>query len=375
MENVTKELDGGNSIDLIYLDFAKAFDKVPYERLFKKLEAHGIKGDILNWIKNWLSGRSQKVGIQGEYSGWRYVTSGVPQGSVLGPVLFIIYINDLDCELVSKIGKFADDTKMCKRISSPQDVESLRSDLKKLYKWSEDWQMQFNVDKCAVIHMGHRNQQNEYSLGSNKLQKLTVERDLGIIIDNSAKFSEQCNAAIKSANSVLGMIRRSITCKSKEIIVSLYKTLVRPKLEYCVQAWRPFLKKDVIGLEKIQHRATKMIKECRGLKYEERLLMTGLTTLDDRRTRGDMIEVFKIIKGIDKVNYWDFFQLAANSRTRGHRYKLAKSRSKLEIRRNFFSQRVTNNWNDLPKTVVEAETVNSFKNRYDKYIKGVRLGN
>ena len=123
------------------------------------------------------------------------MTSGVPQGSVLGPVLFIIYINDLDCDLVSKVGKFADDTKLCKRISDPNDIELLRNDLQKLDKWSSDWQMQFNVDKCTVMHFGHKNQQNEYSLGNNSLKISASERDLGIIIDSSGQFSEQCNAA------------------------------------------------------------------------------------------------------------------------------------------------------------------------------------
>ena len=183
---------------------------------------------------------------------------------------------------------------------------NLRDDLRKLDKWSKDWQMQFNVDKCAVIHMGHKNKQNEYILGNHKLKKSTVERDLGIIVDNSAKFSGQCNAVIKNANSILGMIRRSITCKSKNIIVRLYKALVRPKLEYCVQAWRPFLRRDIDGLEQIQHRATKMIEECRNLNYENRLLLTGLTTLEDRRNRGDMIEVFKIVKGLDKLEQNNF---------------------------------------------------------------------
>ena len=120
---------------------------------------------------------------------------------------------------------------------------------------------------------------------------------------------EQCESALKSANSTLGMIKRNITCKSKKVIVKLYKALVRPKLEFCIQAWRPFLKKDVNKLEKIQHRATNMIEECRGLTYEERLKVSGLTTLTARRDRGDMIEVFKIMKGLEHVDYKTFFSL------------------------------------------------------------------
>src|SRR6267154_3383936 len=133
-EVVTKELDEGNNVDLIYLDFSKAFDKVPYKRLFKKLESHGVCDIVLNWIKNWLSNRRQRVCIDGEFSEWAEVTSGVPQGSVLGPILFIIYINDLDNNINSKLDKFADDSKLGKSLSNQNDVECLRKDLSNMEK-------------------------------------------------------------------------------------------------------------------------------------------------------------------------------------------------------------------------------------------------
>src|SRR5277367_4456458 len=153
---------------------------------------------------------------------------------------------------------------MCKSISSVKDAEILRNDLIRLDQWSKDWQMQFNLEKCVVIHMWQKNNQYEYMLGNKRLRQSKMEKDLGTIVDSSCKFSEQCNEAIKHANRTLGMIRRGITCKSKNIIVKLYKVLVRPKLEFCVQAWRPFLKKDIVNLEKGQHKATKMMQECRA---------------------------------------------------------------------------------------------------------------
>lgn len=367
-EEVTKMLDEGEAVDLIYLDFAKAFDKVPHCRLLTKLKAHGIGGNVLNWIKAWLSNRRQKVCIDDEFSDWANVTSGVPQGSVLGPVLFLIYINDLDEDLMSKIGKFADDTKMGKSVSSSEGVQKLQQDLVKLGNWAENWQMSFNTDKCAVIHLGSENRKHQYSLGNSVLRESTKERDLGIIVDSSMKFSEQCNTAVKNANSTLGLIRRTIKFKSQHIITKLYKALVRPKLEYCVQAWRPCLKKNIDNIEKVQHRATKMILECKYLQYEDRLIQTGLTTLEERRTRGDLIEVFKMIKGLNKTDYRKFFTLVRNNRTRGHRYKFIKNRSRLDIRKHFFSQRVVNEWNALPEIVVESESVNSFKNNYDKFV-------
>jgi len=153
METVTREMDEGNPVDLVYLDFAKAFDKVPYRRLYEKLKSHGFGGEVLKWVENWLIGRKQRVGIDREYSDWSNVSSGVPQGSVLCPILFITYINDLDSEIISNLDKFADDTKLSKSVSCMKDVEILRNDLRKLDKWANDWQMQFNVDKCSVIHV------------------------------------------------------------------------------------------------------------------------------------------------------------------------------------------------------------------------------
>ena len=171
-----------------------------------------------------------------------------------------------------------------------------------------------------------------------------------------------------SANVTLGMIEITINSKSKSIITRLYKALVRPQLEYCVQVWRPYLKKDIEKIEKVQRRATRMISECSKLSYEDRLNITGLPTLEARRNRGDLIEVFKILKGFSKVDYKHYFQLVNSSKTRGNKYKLVKSRSRLDIRKHFFSQRVVNEWNKLPDSVIEAESVNSFKNKYDSYV-------
>ena len=245
LENVTKVLDEGDPLDVIYLDFAKAFDKVPHKRLIKKLEAHGISGNVSRWIKNWLKDRRQRVNINGKTSNWADVLSGVPQRSVLGPLLFLIYINDIDDGIISKIWKFADDTKICKNIKNERDVEILRKDLEQLYKWSEDWQMLFNLDKCVVIHMGNKNKKCLYELGGQKLKSVEPERDLGIIVHSNGKTSEQCTMAANKANQILGMIKRNIKWKDKNVITKLYKALVRPKLEYCVTSMVPTAEKKI----------------------------------------------------------------------------------------------------------------------------------
>ena len=313
--------------------------------------------------------RKQRVALNGRYSNWGAVISGVPQGSVLGPLLFLIFINDLDEHVLSKLCKFADDTKIARVVGSEEEANKLRDDLKHLCDWANDWQMLFNVDKCVVMHLGYGNKNYRYEMAGHKLKQTDDERDLGVLISSNGKTSKQCLAAAKKANSVLGMIRRTIKSRSKEVIVRLYKALVRPHLEYCAQVWCPYLKQDISVLEKVQRRATKMIRSCRDYSYEDRLKYTDLPSLESRRIRGDMIEVFKLIKGHEKVDVNLFVSKSNNRRGRGHQYKLAKSRSRLDLRKYYFSNRVVNTWNSLPDPVVTVDTVNRFKAQLDRHIK------
>ena len=166
LEKATTVVDGGGNFDVIYLDFAKAFDKVPRRRLMKKVKAHGIRGPLLGWINEWLSGRRQRVVLNGKFSSWEEVLSGVPQGSVLGPLLFIIFINDLDASAatVDVIKKFADDTKLGQDVTDPRRCEALQASLDGLVEWAATWGMQFNVAKCKVLHLGARNTKHVYTM-------------------------------------------------------------------------------------------------------------------------------------------------------------------------------------------------------------------
>ena len=369
LEEITKWIDVGSPVDIIYLDFQKAFDKVPHQRLLLKLKAHGIGDSTTDWIEQWLTGRRQRVVVDGEVSNWKSVLSGVPQGSVLGPILFLIYINDLDDSITSNVLKFADDTKLFRKVITDGDKQHLQNDLDRLVKWSEKWQMLFNFGKCKCLHTGHGNLDVNYKMDDTVLGTTVKEKDLGVTINADMKVSEQCGIAASKGNQILGLIRRNITYKGQKLIIPLYKAIVRPHLEYCIQAWRPYRKKDINTLERIQRRATKMIPELRDLSYEERLKECGLTTLETRRLRGDQIEVFKILNGYENIDRNMFFSLKKDSRTRGHEVKLVKDQCRLDIRKHSFSQRTINEWNKLSADCVTASSVNMFKNKVDTYLR------
>ena len=301
-EEITKWVDEGSPVDVIYWDFQKAFDKVPHQRLILKLKSHGMGNSIINWIEQWLTDRKQRVVVDGEVSSWKSVLSGVPQGSVLGPVLFLVYINDLEEGATGSILKFADDTKLFRKTKEIGDKQNVQDDIDKLVKWSEKWQMLFNFGKCKWLHTGPGNTGMNYEMGGTILSKTVKEKYLGVTMNASMKVSEQCRIAASKGNQILGMIRINITYKEKSLIVPLYKAIVRPHLEYCIQAWNPHLRRDIDMLEKIQRRATKLIPGLSDLRYEERLKEWGLTTLETRRLRGDQIEVFKRLNGYENID-------------------------------------------------------------------------
>ena len=362
LEEITKWVDEGSPVDVIYLDFQKAFDKVPHQRLILKLKSHGMGNSIINWIEQWLTDRKQRVVVDGGVSSWKSVLSGVPQGSVLGPILFLVYINDLEEGVTSSILKFADDTKLFRKTKEIGDKQKVQDDIDKLVRWSEKWQMLFNVGKCKCLHTGPGNTGMNYEMGGTILSKTVKEKDLGVTMNCNMKVSEQCRIAASKGNQVLGMIRRNITYKEKSLIVPLYKAIVRPHLEYCIQAWNPHLRKDIDMLEKIQRRAPKLIPGLRDLRYEERLKEFGLTTLETRRLRGDQIEVFKILNGYENIDSNIFFEIRQSKITRGHNFTLVKKQSRLDVRKFSFSQRTIKVWNKLSTECVHASSVNMFKN-------------
>ena len=373
MDKVTAAVEKCENVDVIYLDFAKAFDKVPHRRLMEKLKSHGIGGKIGSWIEAWLLGRQQRVCLQGKASDWTAVTSSVPQGSVLGPLLFIIFINDLDSGIINSILKFADDTKVFGSINDMEDRDALQRDLDRMMEWAKVWQMEFNVDKCKVMHLGRDNIKYKYIMDGKELTTTDLEKDLGINLTKNLKTSYQCLQAYNKASQMLGLLGRTIKSRNPDILIKIYKGIVRPHLEFCSPVWAPHYRKDKELLEKVQHRFTRMFPHLRNLEYKKRLEILGLWTLEERRNRADLIEMFKIVKGKSGIKLEAMFEIDQNSGTRGHSYKVKKKFSKGNTRHYFFSERIVSRWNRLSQEAVDASSVNVFKGQLTK-MRRTRMG-
>ena len=329
--------DESKAVDVIYLDFQKVFDKVPHKRLLSKLNSHGITGKIHSWLEDWLYERKQRVVINGKESNWRNVLSGVPQGSVLGPILFVIYVNDMDEGLTCKISKFADDTKITGRVTTTAEKALLQSDLDRLVNWSNKWQMSYNVNKCNVLHIGSSNDRSNYSMNGTELLKVNEEKDLGVTTSNDLKPGKHCSEVVKTANKLIGFIGRTFEFKSDKVVLTLFNALVRPHLEYCVQFWSPYYRKDIEKLERVQRRATKLIPRLRNKPYEERLKELNLFSLEKRRLRGDLIEVFKMIRGFANVTISDYVTIDQERATRSNGFKIIGKTFRSEESKNFSS--------------------------------------
>jgi endonuclease/exonuclease/phosphatase family metal-dependent hydrolase len=369
LEKWTDELDKGNIVDVIFLDFKKAFDKVPHTRLICKLRHYGFSGSILLWIESFLQGRTQRVVYQQTHSDWREVKSGVPQGSVLGPILFIIYVNSLPNQVEhSDVFLFADDTKVFKSILQPSDRDKLQDDLEKMNEWTKESLLVFNAEKCVSMTIGRRgDNEGIYHIERAELKKIRSEKDLGVTIDNRLTFETHMWEKIKKANSIMATIRRTYQHLDKNTFTLLYKALVRPHLEYCNQAWHPHLRKHIDAIENVQRRATRLIPGMSDLSYPERLEALDLPTLAYRRLRGDMIETFKILtERYDNEVCGDL--LRPNLRqSRGHNLKLYKPQARTDIKKFSFTHRIVEPWNSLPAHVIEAPSTKAFEARLDRH--------
>ena len=305
-------LENHAGVDVVYLDFAKAFDRVDYNVLTRKLKAIGITGYVLKWLADFLIGRRQKVKVCGKLSSEGPVHSGVPQGSSLGPLLFLIMVSDIDsCVDQAIVSSFADDTRMLMKINGEEDCGKMQDDLNKIFKWASCNNMKFNAKKFELLNYSGRNRNlqliNEntrlfnypqyFDPEGNTIRSVEKLRDLGVTISCDANFVAQINKSVSKASRQAGWILRVFKTREPLAMKTLFKSMVLPHVEYCCPLWSPTKIGLVQQIEAVQRTFTSKINGLQDDNYWGRLKKLNLFSLERRRERYLIIYVFKIIQG------------------------------------------------------------------------------
>ena len=312
-EHLARNTSAGKQTDLILLDFSKAFDKVNHSKLLWKLHQYGIRGNALSWILAFLGNRSQTVVLEGEESESVPVTSGIPQGSVLGPILFLVYINDLPEELSSQVRLFADDTAVYLTVGGSEDEKVLQKDLDRLSVWENQWDMEFNPSKCQVVRVTTAKEviKSVYTLHGQVLEVVTSARYLGVDISSGLTWNSHIDRITGKANGTLvGYIRRNIKTKNRKVRETAFNTLVRPQLEFAAPVWDPYNKDKRLQLEKIQRRAARWTVN----NFDNRSSVTamldqlGWRSLEQRRADARLCLFYKIVYTRYKIQDTNFIR-------------------------------------------------------------------
>lgn len=359
------DLDASRDICVAYFDFAKAFDRVSIPKLLLKLNNAGVTGRLLSCIKSFLTNRVQSVRVGNAYSPLLSLRSGVPQGSVLGPVLFILFVNNIATYLPDNARSklFADDLKSYVSIGDDNDKYIFQQVLDGITKWSATWQLPLSVAKCSWMLITNRPPAtfDNYQLDCSSLSHLDETKDLGVLFNSKLNFSNHITSIIGKAKQRLFLICKSFHYSNSEALIIAFKTYVIPILEYCSQVWSPHSYSEIARIESVQRVFTKKLKSFEHLSYKDRLFKAGLCSLEHRRLIADLSLTYKILHGLTIADL--DFQLAPGSSTRGHLWKLSVPKVRLNSRLFFFSVRVVNVWNALSDDTVNATSFNSFKSQ------------
>lgn len=372
LHKVHQSLNNKENCDVIYLDFRKAFDSVPHNELLTKLWTIGITGNCWYWIREYLSGRSQQVCVNGCHSSSLPVISGVPQGSILGPLLFLLYVNNLPNQVLhSTPYLFADDTKCLKSVSSSSDSLQLQQDLDNLTAWSADWKLSFNELKCILLSFQPNNSSNyqlaptpttsQYQINGHRITSRLQHKDLGVVMSHDLSWTNHLTSITNQAYKKLGLLRRSFSSvTSVSAKKSLYLSLIRSQLIYCSQVWRPHLVKDIKLLENVQRRATKFILNDYTSDYKTRLLKLQLLPLSMIYELNDICFLIKSIKQpSSSFNILKYISFSHNNTRSGSFLKLVQPLVLNTRHKHFFFIRITRLWNSLPPIDIYSRSYNS----------------
>ncbi|XP_062593499.1 uncharacterized protein LOC134254977 [Saccostrea cucullata] len=372
IDDITNHMAAGKQTDVLIIDFSKAFDKVSHSLLIHKLRHYGIQGKVHNWIASFLSNRTQAVVVDGEMSSYVNVDSGVLQRSVLGPCLFLFYINDMPEGLNATVRLFADDTIAYLTVTSELDTQTLQADLDKLGICERKWKMKFHPDKCNVLSVSRKPNpiHHQYKLHGHTLEHVKRAKYLGCLITSDLKWSDHISNICSKGNKTLGFLRRNLNISSTSIKENAYKSLVRPQLEYAAPVWDPYTQKDTHNLEMVQRRAARYVSNRHGNRSSVDSMIQHLQwqTLEERRRISRLVLFYKIVH--DEVVVTKHDRLIPPLRRSRHTHQEACQlpSCKRDHRKFSYFTRSIKEWNHLPPEIVMAKTLETFKSQVTIYM-------
>ena len=364
--DLMKHHDKKHQVDVAVLDFSKAFDTVPHLRLLGKLRHYGIKGPILQWIDTFLRQRHQRVVVEGHSSSSVRVESGVPQGTVLGPLLFLLHINDLPENVTSSVRLFADDCLLYRTIKSIEDHLALQKDLENLVEWGARWGMKFNTDKCHIIRISRSKSPYDrfYTMAGNILKQVSSAKYLGITLEETLQWNLQVASTARKANGVLAFVRRNLKGAPRKAKEMTYTILVRPILEYGAVIWDPHQKQSIHRLEQVQRRAARFVCNSYTKTQSVSALLHQLnwTSLEERRRCQRLTLLYKITEGLVAVPVESIDLVSNKGKTRSGGKKTFKQiRTNSTTFQNAYTPRTIPEWNSLSEATKSSKTTTEFK--------------